>query len=249
MLMQRFCSSVGLMTMKSPRTHQGSSRVAALCVFMLALAACSPGASSPQERKESLQRLFERAQLRELQSRMRSEGMAAGRSAAERAGRVFPNVAGAGLAASIRYSRGQALRAGARPVPPEVMRELSLYFEPELLAKVPWNTAGRRVSLGTVLAGWYYREGAVTLGDTIVFSDERAAGRLLLWAHELTHVEQFDQLGVDGFSALYTTQWSELERRASENAHDIIRQVRAAQRESLQAPAASGEMAAGQGIR
>jgi hypothetical protein len=141
-------------------------------------------------------------------------------------GQTVPKTAGAALAASIRYSRNQALRAGASPIPPDVRRELAPYFEPELLEKVRWNTAGRRLSLGTVLAGWFYREGAVTLGDTIVFSNQAAAGKRLLWAHELTHVEQYDELGIDGFALLYTTEWADLEKRASENASALNRRIR-----------------------
>jgi hypothetical protein len=112
-------------------------------------------------------------------------------------------------------------------MPPEIRRELAPYFDEAMLEKVRWNTAGRRVSLGTVLAGWYSREGAVTLGDTIVFSNEKAAGQRLLWAHELTHVEQYDELGIDGFALLYTTEWAELEERARENAREVIRRSEA----------------------
>lgn len=75
-------------------------------------------ASSPRERRESLQQFFERAQAKELRRRVHDEGKAAGRTAVEQVGRALPSVAGPALAGSIRFSRNLALRAGARPVPP-----------------------------------------------------------------------------------------------------------------------------------
>ena len=87
------------------------------------------------------------------------------------------------------------------------------------------DNGGRRISLGTVLAGWYYREGAVTLDEVVVFSNANTAKDVQLWAHELVHVRQYEELGVDRFARLYVGSWPVLERQARDNAAIIAREV------------------------
>lgn len=130
--------------------------------------------------------------------------------------------AGTALAQAIQFSRAQARGAATFPVPPALRERLAPYFPGPLLDKVRYNLAGRRVSLGSVLATWYYREGAVTLDDTVVFTNDHAAADIGLWAHELTHVQQYDELGVDGFSRLYAFNWQMLEREARANAGAVV---------------------------
>lgn len=142
-----------------------------------------------------------------------------------------PYVAGPPLAASIRYSRNQARGAQARHIPADIREQLQPYFPEHLLNDVRWTLAGHRLSLGTVLAGWYYTEGAVTLDDVVVFSDPDTAENLWLWAHELTHVQQYEHLGVDGFAARYSRDWPAMERQASTNAFRITAAIREAQAE------------------
>jgi hypothetical protein len=144
------------------------------------------------------------------------------RSTATMAGRGGNFVSAAALAQAIRYSRGQARTGMTSPVPDYVRERLAPYFPARTLRNARWVLAGRRVSLGTVLAGWYYREGAVTLDDTIVFSSTRAATHIGLWAHELTHVRQYEELGVEDFARLYATNWPALENQAQENGRLII---------------------------
>ena|SRR2546427_488492 len=55
---------------------------------------------------------------------------------------------------------------------------------------------------------------AVTLGDVIFFRDTRLAADPLLWAHELTHVEQYRRLGVETFAPQYLRQAWVLENEA-----------------------------------
>ena len=56
---------------------------------------------------------------------------------------------------------------------------------------------------------------AVTLVDVIVFRDAaEARDDVALWAHELKHVEQYRQLGVDQFAARYARDYRALEAPA-----------------------------------
>lgn len=130
--------------------------------------------------------------------------------------------AGSALAQAIKFSRTQSRGAPTFPMPPALRKHLAPYFPPAILDKVRYNLAGRRVSLGSALASWYLREGAVTLDDTVVFSNSDAAVNVGLWAHELTHVQQFDEIGVDGFGRLYAFNWRLIERDARANAQAVM---------------------------
>jgi len=66
---------------------------------------------------------------------------------------------------------------------------------------------------------------AVTLGDVILFRDTRLAADPLLWAHELTHVEQYRRLGVEGFALRYVQQAWVLEQEAITKANTIKSQL------------------------
>ena len=142
-------------------------------------------------------------------------------------GATSSRVSASALAGAIRFSRDQALQADLRPIPPKVRQALAPYFEAALLEKVQWTLAGRRISLGSFLAGWYYDEGAVTLVDVVVWSDEDLTQNIWLWAHELAHVEQYQRLGVDRFSLQYLANWQGLEAAASQRAYSVTGDIRA----------------------
>lgn len=149
------------------------------------------------------------------------------RGAARTTSRAGAEATAVALAKSIKFSKRQTLAAGTEPLPPKVRRALEGYFPLDVLDGVRWTTAGRRIDLGSVLAGWYLREGAVTLDDTVVFSDGGTARHIGLWAHELTHVTQYRELGVRDFARLYTTHWPMLERQAGRNAERVIASINA----------------------
>ena len=138
--------------------------------------------------------------------------------------------AAAALEQAIRFSKHQTLAAGARPIPVAIRNALDEHFPADILDDVRWSTAGRRIDIGSALAGWYLREGAVTLDDAIVFSNEGTADHLGLWAHELTHVVQYRELGIGGFARLYTTNWPLLEQQAGRNAGRVVALVNQARR-------------------
>ncbi len=143
-----------------------------------------------------------------------------------------PQAAAPAIAASIRYSRTEAL-ASAKPPPADVRRELEPYFGEDLLDDVRWTLAGQRLSLGSVLASWYFDEAAVTLQDVLVFSSPEASRNLWLWAHELAHVEQYRLWGVHGFASRYAADWTGVEQAATRRADQVIAEIR--RRRALQA--------------
>jgi hypothetical protein len=143
------------------------------------------------------------------------------------------------LAATIRFSKAQAEADDLRAIPAHVAKVLKPYFGEELLGEVRWALPDRRPGLGSLLAGWYFRKGgAVTLGDIVVISDDATADNVWLWAHELTHVQQYRRLGVDGFARAYVADWRGLEEAANLQAAAITRAIRIQKR--CQADASCG---------
>ncbi|MNF04821.1 hypothetical protein D3C80_2044220 [compost metagenome] len=69
---------------------------------------------------------------------------------------------------------------------------------------------------------------AVTLVDVIVFrSLNDAMENLPLWAHELKHVEQYQQWGVEEFAARYSRDFNAVESPAYEMQTRVARALQA----------------------
>lgn len=130
------------------------------------------------------------------------------------------------LATTIRLTRDRAWSAGVRPAPANVVKALSPYFSAATLNQVRWRTPMAQPSMSGLLVHWYFREGAVTLSDVILFSDAGLAQDPGFWAHELTHVEQYRRYGVDGFARRYVNDWESLEREARQRATRIRAELR-----------------------
>jgi hypothetical protein len=105
----------------------------------------------------------------------------------------------------IHLSKAAALAAGVSPIPPEIRAQLDHLYPASLLDKVRYKTGSG--FLGTLQ--WFRDEmggGAITLDNVIVFFDQSKEFNPKLWAHELEHVRQYNQLGVDGFAQAYVDQ-------------------------------------------
>jgi len=126
------------------------------------------------------------------------------------------------LAAAIRESRRQAVERGVDSIPPQIRAALEPYFSAQILDKAKWTTTGG-ISLDGALTNWFALEGAVTLGEVIAFTDGAEAQQdIELWAHELTHVIQYEGLGIDAFAFEYLDDFGDMERQASSNASRIM---------------------------
>lgn len=143
-------------------------------------------------------------------------------------GQVMLNPAAPILATAIRFSRGQALNRGTQPIPPNIRASLSSYFPSSVLDKVQWATANG-VSIDGALKNWFNQEGAVTLDDVIVFSGTDSVRDVALWAHELTHVMQYSQMGVETFAFAYSANWDQIEGQARDNSGRIMSSIAASQ--------------------
>jgi hypothetical protein len=151
---------------------------------------------------------------------------------ARSAGGATTATAARALERAILYSRSSARRTGTQPIPPVIRAQLADYFPEHVLGEVRWSLPNEYFDLGSVVAAWYAAEGgAVTLQDTIVYSTPKAAASRYLWAHELTHALQYEELGLRDFARIYVTSPQVLEQQAWDNAKHIVRDLQAREKQ------------------
>lgn len=119
------------------------------------------------------------------------------------AANFFLNPAGPQLAFHIRQAHAQA-NSSSRPMPQSIKSQLAPFFPPRILDKAKSTTRGEAgISLATTTLEVNGDIAAITLNNIIVFRDNAATLDAALWAHELIHVSQYDNMGIDGFAAMY----------------------------------------------
>ena len=98
------------------------------------------------------------------------------------------------LATAIRQGRDHAYPRG-QAIPAAIRKRLAP-FSRTVLQKVRYSTEWQDATAESALYSllWAPAAEAVTLGDVIIFRDAQRAADPLLWAHELTHVEQYERL-------------------------------------------------------
>ena len=132
------------------------------------------------------------------------------------------------LAAAIRDARSK-FDAQAKPLPPEVIELLAPVVPMPLLQRARYARGDLKISLPSVInAGQKMFAGvdhAVTVDDIIVFSKVPGADSeadLVWWAHEIHHVHQYMQWGVDQFAFNYLKHSGRVESEA-EHAAEFVR--------------------------
>ncbi|MGH8506871.1 MAG: eCIS core domain-containing protein, partial [Stenotrophobium sp.] len=128
---------------------------------------------------------------------------------------VFVQSATPVLQELILRSRADALRAGVQPLPPEVRRQLAGFIPDRILKLAKYRVAsGSDLTLQSG-AIQYGDARAITLVDVIVLKNPfDVLNNPTLWAHELTHVEQYRQWGVQGFARRYLQDYEAVEKVA-----------------------------------
>lgn len=130
------------------------------------------------------------------------------------------------LARAIVYLRDLALQE-AKPIPLEVQIKLAPFFPANLLDKVRYSIALNplvRSALRELIETDRYSL-AFTLDYVIVFADEGGVDDLWLWAHELTHVQQYARWGVESFARFYIDNHRQVEKEAHEYANQVLRHI------------------------
>lgn len=129
---------------------------------------------------------------------------------------LFASVlSGPALEQWLRASRDDAIN-GAMPMPAEMRRALQGWYSPSLMDKVRYRVGdGGELSLANNSMRFGHAA-AVTLIDVIVFRGPSEANDPALWAHEMKHIEQFDEWGVHSFAVQYMRSSNTVENPAYE---------------------------------
>ena len=126
--------------------------------------------------------------------------------------KIFDTIART-LANAIQSARDDTVRDGVQPIPPAMRKQLATVFPLELLDRVRYRV-GKEGSFA-MQAFQYGHVTAMTLIDVIVFRNETdALSNDVLWAHELTHVRQYDRWGLEEFARRYAGDHKAVEAEA-----------------------------------
>ncbi len=121
------------------------------------------------------------------------------------------------LAALIEHSRDAAVAHGVAPIPDSIRAELAGYVPAATLDRVRWCVAcGGTLTLqgGTFLLD---EAPAITLDYVVVWQHRAdALGDPSLWVHELEHVMQYREWGVEGFASRYLRDYEAVEQEAAD---------------------------------
>jgi len=119
------------------------------------------------------------------------------------------------LASWITGARNEALQRGVAVIPAEIRAVLDGYVPSAVLDRARWRVDDGVISVQQSLFRLGYTP-AVTLDQVIVFAAVAGAADPRLWAHELVHVRQYRDWGVEGFVARYLADYAAVEHEASE---------------------------------
>lgn len=122
---------------------------------------------------------------------------------------------GPALAALIRQSRDAAIGRGVQEMPATIRSAFNGYIPAAVLQDVRWRVDGETGLLALAL----FQSGAiraVTVDNVILFANSAEAANEKLWAHELHHVVQFRQWGIDEFAVRFIDDRRTIEHAARE---------------------------------
>ena len=117
----------------------------------------------------------------------------------------------------IARSRDDALNQGVRAIPPQIRANLEGFIPARSLDVVRYRVKGGGDLTLQVNSIRYGEARAITLDYVVVFASEQdALYNPTLWAHELTHMGQYQRWGIKDFSIRYLRNYEAVEREAYE---------------------------------
>lgn len=115
----------------------------------------------------------------------------------------FLTPGGPPLAFAIRQAEANALRSAKR-MPDYIRQQLVPFFPPVILDGALWTTSAESgVNVASQLEQANGAIGAITANSIIIFRGPNEAQNPIVWAHELVHIAQYRNMGVEGFAAMY----------------------------------------------
>ena len=129
------------------------------------------------------------------------------------------------LASWIESERDAMKAQGVQPIPAAIRTALEGYVPEAVLDRVRWREGATELSLPQNMIRFGHAS-AVTLDDVIVFEE----GSTVLedprfWAHEIKHVMQFEQWGVEGFATRYLSDYAAVEMEANDFRWQFMKQA------------------------
>jgi hypothetical protein len=129
------------------------------------------------------------------------------------------------LASWIASERDAAKAQGVEPIPATIRAALKGYVPAPILDRVRWREGASELSMPQNVIR-FGDVPAVTLDDVIVFQERRAALEdPTLWAHELKHVMQFAEWGIDSFATRYLSDSGGVEQEAWDFRWEFMKQA------------------------
>ncbi|WP_248807394.1 DUF4157 domain-containing protein [Pseudomonas sp. MWU13-2100] len=136
-------------------------------------------------------------------------------------------IAAPALALWLTQAHAEAAKADIHPIPAHIREQLLRWYAPGVLDAVRYKV-GDNGQLSAATAMLQNPDiGAVTLIDIIIFRDAKSAEQnVALWAHELRHVQQYQEWGVQGFAQRYTQDFNAVEAPAYAIQAEVRRTLR-----------------------
>lgn len=108
-------------------------------------------------------------------------------------------IAAPALALWLTQARAEAASAGMQPIPSHIREQLLRWYAPGVLDAAHYKVSDNGQFTAATAMLQNPDVGAVTLIDIILFRDAQTAEQnIALWAHELKHVQQFQEWGWKG---------------------------------------------------
>jgi len=147
------------------------------------------------------------------------------------AGQILKDVeamASTSLAYALRQARDEASASGSEPIPLHIRAQLEPWYDFAVLDAARFRVGDEQQMSAANAMLQNPDVNAVTLIDTIIFRHASdAEDNVALWAHELKHVQQYQELGVDEFARRYTRDFNELEGPAYKIEAEVAKVLRA----------------------
>lgn len=136
-------------------------------------------------------------------------------------------MASSSLAVALQQARDTAATGTLQPIPLHIRAQLEPYYDFQVLDAARYKVGDEQAldSANAVLQNPDVN--AVTLIDIIVFRHaEDAEENVALWAHELHHVQQYQQWGVEEFARRYSRDFDAVEAPAYEIQSKVSKALR-----------------------
>jgi len=135
------------------------------------------------------------------------------------------------LALWLTQARAEAANSGTEAIPAPIREQLLRWYDPGVLDAARYKISDNGQFNAATAMLQNPDVGAVTLIDVVLFRNaEDAEHNVTLWAHELKHVQQYQEWGVEGFAQRYTQDFNAVEAPA----YGIQAEVRRFLREGAQ---------------